>query len=91
MQSMTTASSMDDETIARLLAAARETIANVRYCWLATRAEEGGAHARAVRAFAGLPDDDDMDPQVPVPARLPQGDGAWTRSSGYARLSGEFR
>lgn len=51
--STTTLSPVDDQQIGRWLAAARDTIANVRYCWLATRAQEGGAHARAVRVFAG--------------------------------------
>ncbi len=39
--------------IERLLAVARETIATVRHCWLATAAPDGGANARAVRAFPG--------------------------------------
>jgi general stress protein 26 len=39
--------------IERLLAVARETIGAVRHCWVVTRAEEQGAHARAVRSFAG--------------------------------------
>ena len=36
--------------IDRLLAVARETIGSVRHCWVATHAEEGGAHARGVTA-----------------------------------------
>lgn len=48
-----------DAGIDRLLAAARETIANVRHCWVATRAAAGGANARAVRAFAGAPGSDE--------------------------------
>ena len=39
--------------IDRLLDVARETIATVRHCWLATAAPDGGANARAVRAFPG--------------------------------------
>ena len=39
--------------IDRLLGVARETIATVRHCWLATAAPDGGANARAVRAFPG--------------------------------------
>jgi general stress protein 26 len=39
--------------IDRLLAATREIINTARYCWVCTRAEEGGANARAVRVFAG--------------------------------------
>ena len=45
--------------IDRLLAVARETIGTVRHCWVATRAEEGGAHARAVQSFAGAPGSDE--------------------------------
>lgn len=36
------------------LAAARETIATVSVCWLATRAADGGANARAVRIHPGI-------------------------------------
>ena len=51
---------MEHQTqIDRLLAVARETIATVRYCWVATRAEEGGANARAVRSFAGADGSDE--------------------------------
>jgi general stress protein 26 len=39
--------------IDRLLAVARETIVAGRHCWVCTRAEQGGANARAVRVFAG--------------------------------------
>ena len=45
--------------IDRLLAAARETIATVRHCWVATVALHGGANARAVRAFPGGPGADE--------------------------------
>lgn len=45
--------------IERLLAVARETIATVRHCWVVTRAEESGAHARAVRVFAGATGSDE--------------------------------
>ncbi|HZU91543.1 MAG TPA: pyridoxamine 5'-phosphate oxidase family protein [Stellaceae bacterium] len=37
--------------VERLLAAARDTIAEVPYCWVVTAAEDGGAHARVVKAF----------------------------------------
>jgi general stress protein 26 len=53
MSAMTTVSALDAEQIERLLQAARQTITKVRYCWLATQAENGGANARAVRVFAG--------------------------------------
>jgi general stress protein 26 len=39
--------------IVRFLAAARETIAAVPICWLATRSLEGGTNARAVNSSAG--------------------------------------
>jgi general stress protein 26 len=45
--------------IERLLAVARETIGIVRHCWVATRAEEAGAHARAVQSFAGAAGSDE--------------------------------
>jgi general stress protein 26 len=45
--------------IAQYLAAARETIATVPHCWLATRSAEGGANARAVRVQPGRQGDDD--------------------------------
>jgi general stress protein 26 len=44
--------------IERLLTAARAAIDEVPYCWVATEAEGGGAHARAVRAFPGGSGDD---------------------------------
>jgi general stress protein 26 len=47
------------DQIAQFLAAARETIAAVPHCWLATRSAEGGANARAVRSSAGAPEDDE--------------------------------
>jgi general stress protein 26 len=42
-----------DAQIVSFLVAARETIAAVPICWLATRSLEGGANARAVNSFAG--------------------------------------
>jgi general stress protein 26 len=45
--------------IDRLLTVARDTIATVRYCWVATRAVDGGANARAVRSFGGATDSDE--------------------------------
>ena len=51
---------MEHQTqITRLLAVARATIATVRYCWVCTCAEEGGANARAVRSFAGAAGSDE--------------------------------
>lgn len=40
-----------ERQVERLLAAARETIADVPYCWVVTPAEDGGANARVVKAF----------------------------------------
>jgi general stress protein 26 len=54
------------QQIERFLAAARETIAEVPHCWLATRSHDGGANARAVRAHAGSPDSDEWTRRVLV-------------------------
>jgi general stress protein 26 len=48
-----------DSDIDRFLAAARETIAAVPICWLATRSLEGGTNARAVNTSAGPPGSDE--------------------------------
>ena len=48
-----------DAQIASFLVAARETIAAVPICWLATRSLEGGANARAVNSRAGAPGSDE--------------------------------
>jgi general stress protein 26 len=45
--------------IMQFLAAARETIAAVPICWLATRSLEGGTNARAVNSRAGAPGSDE--------------------------------
>lgn len=45
--------------IARLLVAARETIAEMPVCWLATRSLEGGTNVRAVSSTAGPPGADE--------------------------------
>jgi general stress protein 26 len=45
--------------IVSFLAAARETIAAVPICWLATRSLEGGTNARAVNCSAGAPGSDE--------------------------------
>jgi general stress protein 26 len=47
------------EQIARFLAAARDTIAEVKFAWLATRSLDGGTNARAVHVHQGTPDDDE--------------------------------
>jgi general stress protein 26 len=59
MLTMTTPLAAEHQQIDRLLAAARETIASVRYCWVATRAEDSGANARAVLSLAGPADSDE--------------------------------
>ena len=40
-----------DALVKRLLAAARDAISEVPYCWVVTAAGDGGANARAVKAF----------------------------------------
>jgi general stress protein 26 len=45
--------------IMQFLAAARETIAAVPICWLATRSLEGGTNARAVNSRGGAPGSDE--------------------------------
>jgi general stress protein 26 len=45
--------------ILQFLTAARETIAAVPVCWLATRSLEGGTNARAVSSSAGPPGSDE--------------------------------
>lgn len=48
----------NDPQVERLLAAARDTIAQVPYCWVVTVADDGDAHARAVKAFPNETDED---------------------------------
>jgi general stress protein 26 len=45
--------------VVQFLTAARETIAAVPICWLATRSLEGGTNARAVNSSAGRPGSDE--------------------------------
>src|SRR5437764_850662 len=47
-----------DAVVGRLLAAARDTMREVRYCWVATPAAEGGANARVVLDQPGDVGDD---------------------------------
>jgi Uncharacterized stress protein (general stress protein 26) len=49
----------DDGEVSRLLAGAAKTIARVRYCWLVTEAETGGANARPMGRL--MPDVDESD------------------------------
>ncbi len=53
MSTMPPVPEVTEAEIIQFLAAARETIAEVPFCWLATRSAEGGTNARAVRASAG--------------------------------------
>lgn len=55
MSTMPSAPEVTETQIAQFLAAARETIAEVPLCWLATRSAEGGTNGRAVRSSAGAP------------------------------------
>ena len=59
MSTMPPVSEVTEAQIIQFLAAARETIADVPFCWLATRSAEGGTNARAVRSSAGVPGSDD--------------------------------
>ena len=45
--------------VARLLTAARETIAEVTYCWAATPSEDGGVNVRLVGPIPGVPGEED--------------------------------
>jgi general stress protein 26 len=50
---------LTETDILRFLDAARETIAAVPVCWLATRSLEGGTNARAVSSSVGPPGSDE--------------------------------
>jgi general stress protein 26 len=54
-----TESGRDDGEVSRLLAGAAKTITRVRYCWLVTEAETGGANARPMGRL--IPDVDESD------------------------------
>jgi general stress protein 26 len=54
------------QQIEQFLAAARQTIADVQHCWLATRSLDGGANARAVRAHVGVPGSDEWTRRILV-------------------------
>jgi general stress protein 26 len=49
----------NDVEIGRLLTAAAKAIASVRYCWLVTDAETGGANARPMGRVGPSPDEND--------------------------------
>ena len=59
MSTTTTTQDAVPDQIDRLLAAARDTIGTVRYCWVATRAVDAGANARAVLSLPGAPGGDE--------------------------------
>jgi general stress protein 26 len=59
MTTMPTRPSVTTEQIAAFLAAALETIGELRFAWLATRSVDGGANARAVHVRPGRPRDDE--------------------------------
>jgi general stress protein 26 len=59
MSTMPPAVQVTREQIVQFLAAAKETIADVQHCWLATRSADGGTNARAVRSSAGAPGSDE--------------------------------
>jgi len=59
MSTMPPVPDVTETQIIEFLATARETIAEVPFCWLATRSAEGGTNARAVRASPGAPGSDE--------------------------------
>jgi general stress protein 26 len=59
MTTMPPVPKVSEAQIVTFLAAARETIAAVPICWLATRSLEGGTNARAVNSSAGAPESDE--------------------------------
>ena len=63
--------------VERLLAAARRTIAEVRYCWVVSAAEDGSANARLVLPFAADPEDDEWT--------------RWFMTNRFSRKAGELR
>lgn len=59
MSTMPPIPEVTETQIVQFLGAARETIADVPLCWLATRSAEGGTNARAVNSSAGAPGSDE--------------------------------
>jgi general stress protein 26 len=59
MTTMPPVPQVTEAQITKFLAVARETIAAVPVCWLATRSAEGGTNARAVNSSAGAPGSDE--------------------------------
>ena len=56
---MLTRPMVTEDHIAQFLTAAREAVAELPFCWLATRAMDGGANARVVHAHPGAPGSDE--------------------------------
>jgi general stress protein 26 len=63
---MATVPEITQQQIEQFLAATRQTIAEVQHCWLATRSQDGGANARAVRAHVGAPGSDEWTRRILV-------------------------
>src|SRR5260221_7824234 len=59
LSTMPAVPAVTETDIPQFLTAARETIAAVPICWLATRSLQGGTNARAVNASAGPPGSDE--------------------------------
>jgi general stress protein 26 len=59
MSTMPPVPEMTETQIIQFLAVARETIAEVPLCWLATRSADGGTNARAVNSSPGAPGSDE--------------------------------
>ena len=66
MTTMPPVPTVTDAQIMQFLAAARETIAAVPVCWLATRSAEGGTNVRAVNTSPGAPGSDEWTRRILV-------------------------
>jgi general stress protein 26 len=67
----------DPTDVDRLLAAARETMAKVKDCWLATTAGDGSINARVVQPIPGVPGEDNWT--------------IWFATKGSSRKAAEIR
>jgi general stress protein 26 len=68
---------MANETVDRLLAAARATMSKVTDCWAATPSLDGGVSTRVVAPIAGVPGEEDWT--------------IWIATSGGSRKAAEIR
>ena len=66
MTTMPPVPTVTDAQIMQFLAAARETIAAVPICWLATQSAEGGTNVRAVNSSPGAPGSDEWTRRILV-------------------------